>query len=395
MNYKKLNEDKNELVTRAEKILNEAKENKKELSQEEINEVRSLHERAKKIDKEIKLREENENMIKEFAKDEETNKEEAIEKRSVEEIEKEDFASFLRGKKLNTRANLTNMTYSDNSAVVPKTIVNEIIKKIYNVSPILERCLRYNLSGDVELPYYPALNNTNDPATYDDISVAYINEFSDITSTTGKFGSISLSGYLMGALTKISLSLVNNSQFDIVNEVINQMAYRIGIFIEKQLLKGTENKITGLSTLSNSLTANSATAITADELISLKDMVKDQYQRDGIFIMSPATRTAIRLLKDQRGMYLFQSDLNNGFGDMLLGKPVYVSDNMDDMAASKVAIFYGDMTGLATNIREQVNIQILREHYLPQHAIGVVGFLEADSKVCNEQKIAELVMAAA
>ena len=295
MNYKKLNEDKNELVTRAEKILNEAKENKKELSQEEINEVRSLHERAKKIDKEIKLREENENMIKEFAKDEETNKEEAIEKRSVEEIEKEDFASFLRGKKLNTRANLTNMTYSDNSAVVPKTIVNEIIKKIYNVSPILERCLRYNLSGDVELPYYPALNNTNDPATYDDISVAYINEFSDITSTTGKFGSISLSGYLMGALTKISLSLVNNSQFDIVNEVINQMAYRIGIFIEKQLLKGTENKITGLSTLSNSLTANSATAITADELISLKDMVKDQYQRDGIFIMSPATRTAIRL----------------------------------------------------------------------------------------------------
>ena len=57
--------------------------------------------------------------------------------------------------------------------------------------------------------------------------------------------------------------------------------------------------------------------------------------------------------------------------------------------------FYGDMTGLATNIREQVNIQILREHYLPQHAIGVVGFLEADSKVCNEQKIAELVMAAA
>jgi len=395
MNYKKLNEDKNELVTRAEKILNEAKENKKELSQEEINEVKSLHERAKKIDKEIKLREENENMIKEFAKDEETNKEEVIEKRSVEEIEKEDFASFLRGKKLNTRANLTNMTYSDNSAVVPKTIVNEIIKKIYNVSPILERCLRYNLSGDVELPYYPALNNTNDPATYDDISVAYINEFSDITSTTGKFGSISLSGYLMGALTKISLSLVNNSQFDIVNEVINQMAYRIGIFIEKQLLKGTENKITGLSTLSNSLTANSATAITADELISLKDMVKDQYQRDGIFIMSPATRTAIRLLKDQRGMYLFQSDLNNGFGDMLLGKPVYVSDNMDDMAASKVAIFYGDMTGLATNIREQVNIQILREHYLPQHAIGVVGFLEADSKVCNEQKIAKLVMAAA
>ena len=123
-------------------------------------------------------------------------------------------------------------------------------------------------------------------------------------------------------------------------------------------------------------------------------MVKDEYQNNGIFIMSPATRTALRLLKDQRGMYLLNDDISTPFGTNLLGKPVFVSDNMDDMAASKTTIFYGDMTGLATNFSEQINIQVLREHYAPMHAVGVVGFFEFDSKVANEQKIAKLVMAA-
>ena len=66
MNYKKLEEDKNELITRAESILKNAKEAKKELTEEEIKEVKELHERAQKIKEEINLREENEKMLNEL-----------------------------------------------------------------------------------------------------------------------------------------------------------------------------------------------------------------------------------------------------------------------------------------------------------------------------------------
>lgn len=391
MNYKKLEEDKNELITRAESILKNAKEAEKELTEEEMKEVKELHERAQKIKEEINLREENEKMLNELKEDKETNLETRAEEKSQEALEREEFSDFIRGKVgLNKRATLSNMTFTDNSAVVPKTIVNEIIRKIYNISPILERSTRYNVSGTLELPYYPALHEGN----YDNITVGYQNEFSEITSTSGKFSTIELKGYLAGALTKISLSLINNAQFDIVNFVVNEMAYQISRFIEKELIHGTENKVAGLSTLSNTLTAASTSVISADEVIQLKDMVKDEYQNAGIFIMSPSTRTALRLLKDQRGMYLLNDDISTPFGTNLLGKPVFVSDNMDDMAASKTAIFYGDMTGLATNFSEQINIQVLREHYAPMHAVGVVGFFEFDSKVANEQKIAKLVMAA-
>ena len=111
--------------------------------------------------------------------------------------------------------------------------------------------------------------------------------------------------------------------------------------------------------------------------------------------MSPATRTALRLLKDDVGRYLLQDDITAPFGKVLLGKPVYVSDNMPDMAAGATAIYYGDMSGLAVKITEEMEIQVLREKYATQHADGVVAWLEMDAKVENAQKIAKLEMAVA
>ena len=56
---------------------------------------------------------------------------------------------------------------------------------------------------------------------------------------------------------------------------------------------------------------------------------------------------------------------------------------------------YGDMSGLAVKVSEDMNIEVLREKFATEHAIGVVGWLEMDSKIENEQKIAVLKMKAA
>ena len=42
-----------------------------------------------------------------------------------------------------------------------------------------------------------------------------------------------------------------------------------------------------------------------------------------------------------------------------------------------------------------MNIEVLREKYAEQHAIGIVAWLEMDAKIENQQKIAVLKMAAA
>ena len=49
------------------------------------------------------------------------------------------------------------------------------------------------------------------------------------------------------------------------------------------------------------------------------------------------------------------------------------------------------MKGLATKFNEEVSIQILREKFADEHAVGVIGWFEFDSKVQDAQQIAKLV----
>ena len=385
---KELMEKKNDLITRAEKVLNQAKAEKRELTDAEAQELAEIRDDVRRIMETLKIK-------KDFAEMEDRKPTEEIEvEKEVEETrkkcgdetraleEEKAFESYIRGIVVNNRAN--NMTFGDNGAVIPETIANKIIKKVYDICPILEKSSKYNVKGTFDIPYYDESTTS--------ITVAYQTEFSALSSNVGEFTTIQLTGFLAGALVKISRSLINNSKFDIIAFVIDEMAYKIAKFIEGELLNGTADKVEGLSTLTNKLQLASASAITTDDLIDLQAKVKDVYQKDAIWIMSTATRTAIRSLKDEMGRYLLNPDITSEFGYKLLGKDVYVSDNMPEIGAGNTVIYYGDMKGLATKFSEDINIEVLREKYADEHAVGVVGWLEFDSKVEDAQKVARLVM---
>lgn len=389
-------EKKNDLITRAEELVETAKTEERELTEDEAMEIAEIRDDVKAIKAALKLDDDMRELKEMDVKPDEEPEEEEVkmeenracnkeEKRSVEELERAEFEAFLRGEgKLETRAN--NMDVTNNGAVIPATIVDKIIKRVYDVCPILERSTKYNIKGTVTIPYY------DEGTTH--ITVDYQTEFLQIASNVGKFTSqVTLTGFLAGALAKVSRSLINNSQFNIVDHVINLMAEHIARWIEGELLNGTYQKVAGLSALTNSVTAASASAITADEIIKLHDKVKDRYQNDAIWIMSPATRTALRLLKDEMGRYLLNDDISTPFGTSLLGKPVYVSDNMPEIATGNTVVYYGDMKGLATKFNESISIEVLREKYADEHAYGIISWFEFDATVEDQQKIAKLVMA--
>lgn len=378
---KELMEKKNDLITRAEEVLNKAKDEKRELTEAEAEELAEIRDNVRRIVKSLGI-------TRDFSEIEaEEGKKEAEEEVKTEEEKNEEraFEEYIRGTVTNERAN--NLTPASNSGgvTIPTTIANRIIKKVYDICPILERSTKYNVKGKLEIPKYDESTTS--------INVAYATEFVDLSSNVGAFTNIELTGYLAGALSLISRSLINNSQFDIVGFIVDRMAYDIARFIEGELLNGTSDKVEGLSGLTNTKTAASSSAITANELIELQAQVKDVFQPEAIWIMSPATRTAIRELKDNMGRYLLQDDISLPFGKSLLGKPVYVTDNMSDIASGKTVVYYGDMRGLATKFSEDINIEVLREKYATQHAYGVVGWLEFDSKVQDNQMIASLTMA--
>lgn len=385
---KELIEKKNDLITRADEIVAKAKAETRELTDDEAAELAEIRDNVRKIVKSMGLEDDIEEMKLDEAREcgEQEKREQA--KESVEEMETRAFENYLRGKVVHEReGELTPSTNpASGGALIPTTIAKKIIAKVYNICPILERSSKYNVKGNLQIPYYDT-DTTN-------ITVAYATEFSPLASSSGQFKSIELGGFLAGALTKISKSLINNTEFDIVTYVVNAMAYAIKRFIEKELLVGTTSpsaKVLGLSTVTKTITSAASNAITADEVVKLHDAIIDDFQSDAMWIMSSQTRTALRLLKDDMGHYLLQDDISSPFGSTLLGKPVYVSDNMPEIAAGNTAIYYGDFKGLATKFSEDINIEVLREKYADEHAVGVVGWFEFDSKVEDQQKVAKLV----
>ena len=301
------------------------------------------------------------------------------------EAEGRAFAQYIVDSKAEFRAG--ELTMSANGAVIPASIVNKIISKVKEISPLYAMATKYNIGGTITIPYYDESTSA--------ITMGYVEEFTELESHVGQFKSIELKGYLAGTLSVLSLSLINNSQFDILGYIVNKMAEAIANWVEKELLHGTSQKITGLSNISAAMTVTAAsqTAITADELMDLQDKVIDAFQNGACFIMNRATRSAIRKLKDSDGNYLLNRDISAKWGYTLFGKDVYTTDNADTMAAGKTVIYYGDFSGLAIKISEDASINVLREKYATQHAVGVYAYMEMDAKIENAQKIACLKMA--
>lgn len=295
------------------------------------------------------------------------------------------FVEYLRsGKAMETRAD-NNWTPDANGAVIPSSIANKIIDKVKEISPIYARATKYNTKGLLSIPYYDETDGK--------IEVAYQKEFATLTASAAQFKSIELNGFLVGALTKVSKSLMNNAYFDILSYVIGKLAEAVALWIDNEVINGTDGKIEGLSTAKNVITSAAANKITVDELIDVQDSIPDVYQPNCIWVMSSAMRSAIRKLKDGDGNLLLNKDATSKWGYTLFGKQVYISDAVV-MEKGKNAIYYGDFSGLAVKMTENFNVEVLREQFSLQHAIGVVAWMELDSKIENEEKIAVLKLPA-
>ncbi len=298
------------------------------------------------------------------------------------------FVEHLRcGKAMNVevRADGT-MTMNANGDVIPETITDKIIEQVEAISPVFSLATKYTIGGTLNIPYYDESEGA--------ITMAYADEFAELENSSGKFGSIQLGGHLAGALCKVSKRLINNSKFNILNFVLKKIAQSAARFIEGEIFSESKDKIEGLASIKQIVPASAATAITADELIDVQEEVPDEYQANSIWVMSRNTRKAIRKLKDGDGNYLLQKDATAKWGYTLFGKDVYVSSKVPDMAAGKLAIFYGDFAGLAIKISEYPTVEVLREKYSTQHVVGVIAWLEMDSKIENAQMLAALRMAA-
>lgn len=373
MNEKELREKRDQIVEQMQAITDNATNvEKRTLTTEEQQKFAGLKKEVEDIDATLEAMEQSRTLLPPVKTPEK--------KEPVEDIEIRTFANIIRNR---VDANITKTA---NGAVIPTTIAKKIIDVAKDRSPLFKDAEKYNIRGTVSIPYVDTDN--------DNITVAYATEFTELEAKDTKLLTVDLKGFLAGALCKVSRSLLNSTDLDLTTFVVNKMGAALADFLDKQIIQGDSTHITGLSTATQIVTAKAATAITADELITLKIKLKSVFQAGAYWVMAPDTLTAVQQLKDENGRYLFNDEIKNGFSGTILGKPVYTSDQCPGMAATKTAIFYiSPKQALAAKIVED-SVQILNEKYATQHAIGVVEWAEVDCKIQNQQAVAVLKMAA-
>ena len=313
MNLKALMEQRNAKVAEMETILNTAVESKRALSEDENSRYEQLKTELGALDATIEKAKE----VEESKRSLETNRKPAADE-SGSKVTPEESAwlASIRSQAVpySTREDV-NTSKSNSGVGIPATSAMRIIKRVKELSPIFSLAHTYRINGTLTIPYEDGTTS---------IEADYVDDFTDVPATAQSLGNITLTGFVIGALAKVSMSLLDNSDIDLLGYVEEKIAEAIASKIDKEYLIGSEGKIQGIGrTVTNTYTtSNSSTAVTSDELMSLQDLVPTVHQANAVFIMHPTTRAAIRKLKDGQGNYLLERDFTAKWGYRLLGKDV-------------------------------------------------------------------------
>lgn len=267
-----------------------------------------------------------------------------------------ELRAFLRGETRVYELGLPNAverrTLLDSNVPLPTSFIGQLYKYLVDTSSIRQANPKVFTTSSGE--------NLVIPRSTAEGSAVWTGEGAALTAGDPTVSSVTLGAYKVGKIIQVSSELLADEGFDVVGYMAETAGRNIGIAVDTAYVLGTgTTQPTGLlSAVSVALTAANGTgsltglptsgaSIGADVFIDLYHSVIPQYRPRGSFLMHDATIKAVRKIKDTTGQYLWQPALVAGQPDTILGRPVYADPNVDQFAASKLPIVFGDFGGYA------------------------------------------------
>jgi HK97 family phage major capsid protein len=220
----------------------------------------------------------------------------------------------------------------------------------------------------------------------------WIDEEGPYEDSDDTFSQITIGAHKLGTTIKVSEELLRDSVFKLEDYISREFARRIGAREEESFFTGDGNgKPLGVLAEAGGaevgVTAASATAITADELMDLFHSLKTPYRKNAVWVMNDSTIKAVRKLKDNNGQYLWQASLTAGAPNTLLGRPVYTSAYMPTIAAGAKSVAFGDFKYYWIADRQGRTFKRLNELYAKNGQVGFIGSQRVDGKLTLTEAI--------
>lgn len=230
-------------------------------------------------------------------------------------------------------------------------------------------------------------------------AAAWIDEGEALTFGDAKFDQINLDAHKLHVAVKVTEELLYDNAFQIEKYIIKQFSKALANAEEDAFLNGDgTGKPLGIFAETGGgevgVTAASATAITADEIINLVYSLKRPYRKNAKFIMNDQTIAAIRKLQDGNKAYLWQPSNQAGEPDRLFGYEVLTSAYVPTIAAGQPVIAFGDFSYYNIGDRGTRSFAELRELYAGNGMIGFVAKERVDGKLVLPEAVKILKMKA-
>lgn len=299
---------------------------------------------------------------------------------------KEDFDRHLRGRALLHNV-LSTTPDEDGGFLVPTDFEKSIVTALDEENVIRTLAKVITTQHERKIP----VANGHSVAQWTAENAAY-------QESNPTFGQKQIDAFKLTDLCRVSVELLQDSEFDIEDYLIKEFARAFGIAEEEAFCVGTgTNQPTGIFTAKGGVvgvTAAGTNAITADEVISLVYALKSPYRRNAKFLMNDATVSILRKLKDGNGAYLWQPSVQAGQPDKLLGYDLYTSPYVPTVEAGALPIAFGDFKNYWIGDRSGRTVQRLNELYVTNGQIGFVATERVDGKVILPEGIQLLQMKA-
>ena len=258
--------------------------------------------------------------------------------------------------------------------IIPETTANQIIKKMYEVAPILQRCKIFHVPGNFKF----AIEGTNDEA-------ALHTENAAITAASDSLSSVSLTGYEIVKLVKASRACSEMALSAFESYIVEVIAEAVARRIEKYIFTGTgTNQPGGVKTAgkgasgaytdgTDQITVGKTASLTEENVIALYGLLGDGYERNAVWCMNKATFFSdfFPLMNKSKNNVI---EFANG-KYYIMGAEVYFTGSL---AAHEA--YLGDFSYIIGNYSQDITVVRSEHSGLATNSIDYLGACVFDSK---------------
>ena len=386
MEIKELLNQRSELLSNAEVLVNEGKLEEFNAIEEQVKELDNKIEAAKLANANLKAMQENTKVVDlenktiqvEGARTMENIAQNVL---SNEQLYKNAFAKTLMGQELTTVENnvfmeMNNHTSVNTAVVIPTTTLNEIITDIEAQAPFFADARKFQVTGLLKLPKHSAIAS-GDAAGYDEATATAVEK--------NTFVEIALGGKEVAKYVEVSFKLESMSIGAFLEYLKGEIVDRVGAELGRQAISGTGVKeMTGVLTALATVTAQRTTYTTANGIVyktiteALSKLGAKHMAGAVVYASNATVWNNLANILDENGRPLFISDTVTGGVGRILGFPVKV-----DSAIPAGTVIIGNAKGYVVNTNEALTVESMRD--IKARKVGFSAYTVVDGNVTNEK----------